>query len=94
MKKCEKCGYNFKIEDGLKSYFKNVIECPNCNSNFKKQTRWIYSALIIAIGVQIYLNVVPKITLLNISVYLFISLLIEIVFEIIPHKLHSYKEIK
>lgn len=94
MKKCEKCGYNFKIEDGLKSYFKDIIECPNCNSKFKKQTRWIYSALIIAIGVQIYLNIVSDITLLNISIYLLISFAIWTTFEIIPHKLHSYKEIE
>lgn len=93
MKRCDKCDYKFKIEDGLKSYLKNILECPNCNSKFKKQTRNIYSAFIIVIGVQIFINSVPNITLSNILVYLLISFSIWTTFEIVPHKLHSYKEL-
>lgn len=93
MKKCNKCNYSFKIQDGLKSYVKNIVECPNCKSKFKKQAKWIYSALTIAIGVQIYLNIISDITLFNLSVYLLVSLAIWTTFEIIPHKSHSYKEI-
>lgn len=94
MKRCEKCGYKFNMRDGLKSYLKNIIECPNCNSRFKKQSRLIYLSFISVIDVQIYINAISDITLLNVSIYLLISFIIWTIFEIVPHKLHSYKEIE
>lgn len=93
MKKCEQCNYKFKLKDTLKPFSDRIIECPECNSAYRMEVRFICSALIIAIGVQIYLSVVSKVSIFNLSIYLLASFIISNLFENIPYKLHNYKKI-
>lgn len=98
MNNCIECGYKFTFVDRLKIYLnlKGNLTCPQCKSVYRDNFniyRGIYNGLVTSIFMMISFKVNLSNNVLKFILYTTIYLIILILFDVIPHRLHRYKKI-